>query len=564
MRRLSLQGRLLAALIAAGIVPVIAFAALTFLLVGGAVSARQADDLAAISRLAANQVVGAPLDSATAQRLAEPSARDATLFGPGGVFLASSNPDLRVPAPPDAVQPGSAPVVVTREGLVTAYAAIPDGTGVVAISQPQAATPALAAPLLATLAVAVVLAMAFGLVLSRTLVSPLTRMTATLDRLQAGDLSARLPVTGDDEVSRLAASHNRLADALAARNRSLALVSHAVASLSPRDGAAALVATAEGAAAEAFGFTSVRVRLFGPDGPPPGATDADPAERVPGEAFEVTTPLAIGDDRVGVLVATQVPTREWGEADEDLLRIFGVQLAAAVRNAELFDAVEGLAELKAEFLRGVSHNLQTPLTSIRAFAAQLATETGDHRLGIIVEQSDRLSRLVAQLLTVSKLEAGTLRPEVDVFALAPLVQRVWESLGRGEHAFTMRDEAAGWLAAADRDWVEQVVWALLDNALKYGGEGAIEVTVALDPEAPTLVTTVRDHGPGIAHEDHERVFERFTRLPAGSGDGSGLGLSVARGLAEAMGGRLETVPPGDEDGGAAFALRVPAERIEEG
>ena len=564
MRRLSLQGRLLAALIAAGIVPVVVFAALTFLLVGGAVSSRQADDLAAISRLAANQLVGAPLDAATARRLAEPLARDATLFGPGGVFLASSDPDLGVPAPPAAVQPGSAPIVVTRAGLVTAYAAIPNGAGVVAISQSQAAAPALAVPLLATLVVAVVLAIAFGPVLSRTLVSPLTRMTATLDRLQAGDLSARLPVTGDDEVSRLAASHNRLADALAARNRSLALVSHAVASLSPRDGVAALVATAEGAAAEAFGFTSVRVRLFGPDGRPPDSTDADPAERVPGEAFEVTTPLAVGDDRVGVLVATQVPTREWGEADEDLLRIFGVQLAAAVRNAELFDAVEGLAELKAEFLRGVSHNLQTPLTSIRAFAAQLATETGDRRLGIIVEQSDRLSRLVAQLLTVSKLEAGTLRPEVDVFALAPLVQRVWESLGRGDHAFSLRDEAAGWLAAADRDWVEQVVWALLDNALKYGGEGAIEVTVALDPEAPALVTTVRDHGPGIAHEDHERVFERFTRLPAGSGDGSGLGLSVARGLAEAMGGRLETVPPGDQDGGTVFALRLPAERIEEG
>src|SRR3989304_5114083 len=161
-------------------------------------------------------------------------------------------------------------------------------------------------------------------------------------------------------------------------------------------------------------------------------------------------------------------------------------------SAELFDAVEGLAELKAEFLRGVSHNLQTPLTSIRAFAAQLATETGDRRLGIIVEQSDRLSRLVAQLLTVSKLEAGTLRPEVDVFALAPLVQRVWESLGRGEHAFSLRDEAAGWLAAAHRDWVEQVVWALLDNALKYGGEGAIEGTLALDPEAPAPATTRRD------------------------------------------------------------------------
>ncbi|KRT64539.1 MAG: hypothetical protein XU10_C0002G0149, partial [Chloroflexi bacterium CSP1-4] len=189
MRRLSLQGRLLAALIAAGIVPVVVFAALTFLLVGGAVSSRQADDLAAISRLAANQLVGAPLDAATARRLAETTAGDATLFGPGGVFLASSDPDLGVPAPPDAVQPGSAPVVVTREGLVTAYAAIPNGAGVVAISQSQAAAPALAVPLLATLVVAVVLAIAFGPVLSRTLVSPLTRMTATLDRLQAGDLS---------------------------------------------------------------------------------------------------------------------------------------------------------------------------------------------------------------------------------------------------------------------------------------------------------------------------------------------------------------------------------------
>jgi signal transduction histidine kinase len=360
------------------------------------------------------------------------------------------------------------------------------------------------------------------------------------------------------------------------------------------------VATAEQAAAEAFGFTAVAVRLYGPDGPDADerAALAESPERVPGEAFEVSTSLSIGDDRVGRLVAIQVPTREWGDADADLLRIFGVQLAAAIRTAELFGEVESLAELKAEFLRGVSHNLQTPLTSIRAFAGQMAEENPDPRLGIIVEQADRLSRLVAQLLTVSKLEAGTLQPEIDVFPLGPLVQRVWDSLGRTGHPFRLQDDARGWLAAADRDWVEQIAWALLDNALKYGGSGAVEVGIRLaagrganeaDADgggkadggrtdggaevgqadgggadgAPRLVATFRDHGPGIAADQRERVFERFARLQTGGGDGTGLGLSVARGLAIGTGGALGVVDPPDDGPGAAFALRLPSERIEE-
>ena len=563
MNRLSLQNRVLVALLVVGIVPVLVFAGLAFVLAGGAISARQADDLAALARTTASQLGSVQLDATTARRVATLSGRTAVIFGPAGQLLASSDPRAAIPAPPSSVTPGSAPQVVAHDGMVTAYAPLPGSAGTLALDEPAAALPALAVPLLATLGVAVLLAVLLGFALSRTLVAPLARMTTTLDRLQAGDLSARLPVEGDYEVARLAASHNRLADALAARNRSLALVSHAVAGLSPREGVARLMVTAERAAREAFGFTRAEVRLFGPDGPDPDEQALTPAERVPGEAFEVSTPLSVGEDRVGVLTATQVPTREWGEADADLLRIFGVQLAAGIRNAELFDAVESLAELKAEFLRGVSHNLQTPLTSIRAFAGQMAAEKEDRRLDIIVEQADRLSRLVSQLLTVSRLEAGTLRPEIDVFPVGPLIQRVWESIGRTEHAFELRDQAPGWLAAADRDWVEQIAWALLDNALKYGGAGAIEVTVSLDASGPNLVTTVLDHGPGIAPEERERIFERFARLQAGSGDGTGLGLSVARGLAEATGGGLAAIDPATT-AGAAFALSLPAERIEEG
>jgi len=286
-------------------------------------------------------------------------------------------------------------------------------------------------------------------------------------------------------------------------------------------------------------------------------------ERVPGEAFDVEAPLAMGDEVLGSIRGTLPPTRDWGEADQDLLRVLGIQLAGAIRNAELFDATAELAELKNEFLRGVSHNLQTPLTSIRAFAGQLADETGDRRLSIIVEQSERLSRLVAQLLTVTKIEAGTLKPQVDVFPMGALVRRAWESLGHQATDLGLDDGATGWLAAADRDWVEQVVWALLDNALRHGG-GPVEVHLAPVADAAgatRLHTTVRDHGPGIAPEDRERAFERFTRLAPGTAEGSGLGLSVARGLVEAMGGRLWLA---DVEGkGAAFTFSLPAEHIGE-
>lgn len=432
------------------------------------------------------------------------------------------------------------------------------------VLEPSSTGTRFAAAFLATAAVAAVAAVIVVPPLTEWLIGPLHELTRTLDRLHAGDLSARLRVEREDELGRLAASHNRLADTLAARNRSLALVSQAVAGFSPHDGIEPLTAAAEQAAREAFGFTHAAVYLAADEARLPPVT-----ERVPGEAYEVRTALAVGSDHVGTLVATQIPTRDWGPADEDLFRIFGVQLAAAIRNAELFAAAADLAEFKNEFLRGVSHNLQTPLTSIRAFAGQLADETSDQRLGIIVEQSDRLGRLVSQLLTVSRLEAGTLRPQIDVFALGPLVRRAWESLGHADRSFALDDRSGGWLAAADRDWVEQVVWALLDNAIRYG-DGAIQVDLSLDqpeprtPEATTHIrAAVHDQGAGIARADRERVFERFARLDPRASEGTGLGLPVARGLIETMGGRLWLTDAPDQGPGACFVFTLPAEPIEE-
>ena len=120
-------------------------------------------------------------------------------------------------------------------------------------------------------------------------------------------------------------------------------------------------------------------------------------ERVPGEALPVRAELRAGEDRLGVLVGHLPATRGWERADQDLLELFASEIGVAVRNAQLFERVGAqnarLLELDAakdDFLRGVSHNLQTPLTSIRAYAEQLAAERPDRRLGIIAEQVDRL------------------------------------------------------------------------------------------------------------------------------------------------------------------------------
>jgi signal transduction histidine kinase len=233
---------------------------------------------------------------------------------------------------------------------------------------------------------------------------------------------------------------------------------------------------------------------------------------------------------------------------------------------ELFDQVERqrlrLIELDAakdEFLRGISHNLQTPLTSIRAYADQIGSERPDPRLAIIVEQSDRLYRIVRQLVATSRLESGTLRPAKEVLALAPRVRRAWDALGSPGVPFELGDEAAGWLAIADPDQLDQVLWALLDNAARYGGGAAIRAHVAPRPADGQLAVTIVDAGPGVRPEDRDRIFERYERGAAGaSAEGTGLGLYVSRSLCRAMGGDL-VLAAMPADGGAAFTVLLPGE-----
>ncbi|HYC07826.1 MAG TPA: ATP-binding protein, partial [Candidatus Binatia bacterium] len=307
----------------------------------------------------------------------------------------------------------------------------------------------------------------------------------------------------------------------------------------------------------------------------------------------VRAELRAGDEKLGVLVGHLPATRSWERADQDLLELFAAEVGVSLRNAQLFATVDAqnaqLLELDAakdDFLRGVSHNLQTPLTSIRANADQLAAKRPDRRLEIIGEQADRLSRMVRQLLTVTRLESGALRPKPEVLALAPRVRRAWEALAAGDIRFSVDDRAEGWLAIADSDQLDQILWALLDNAVKYGRGAPIEVEIAVQPASATapgtepdgsaeaatvlddatgrLRLTIADHGPGVAEIDRARLFARFARGSAQKAeDGSGLGLYVSRELCRAMDGDL-VLEPAVADRGAAFSIWLPAESADEG
>jgi len=413
--------------------------------------------------------------------------------------------------------------------------------------------------LLLAIAIAGLLAVLVAFILASDLTSTLRAIVASVDRVSAGDLTTPVEVHGDDELGRLAESHNRLAADLDRRNRELGRILAAIVAASPRDGVDFLATQAATDARTAFGMIDARMVLADPASVPP-------EERIPGEALPVRAELRAGEDRLGVLVGHLPATRAWERADQDLLELFASEIGVAIRNAQLFQRVDTqnarLIELDAakdDFLRGVSHNLQTPLASIRAYADRLQTERSDPRLGIIVEQTDRLSRMVRQLLTVSRLGAGTLHPTAEVLALVPRVRRAWEALGVGDVTFSVGDDAGGWLAIADADQLDQVLWALLDNAAKYGQRAPITAHVTVDAAAARLRLAIADGGPGIPESDRERLFARFARGTAGTSmDGSGLGLYVSRELVRAMDGDL-VLEPAEPGRGAVFTVILPAE-----
>jgi two-component system sensor histidine kinase KdpD len=207
------------------------------------------------------------------------------------------------------------------------------------------------------------------------------------------------------------------------------------------------------------------------------------------------------------------------------------------------DAVRRSDELKTSLLRSVSHDLRTPLTAIIAAGAALdspsVTAEERHELSdAVVEEGQRLSRLVENLLDVSRLESGKAEPHREAVELGDLLAAARESIGPpGEHVRLALDDDLPPLRA-DPTQLERAFANLLENAVVHGEGQPVLVRSRL--VGPRLVVRVVDQGPGIPENLRERIFEPFYRAPgAPAGGGSGLGLAIARGFIEANGGEVE-------------------------
>jgi two-component system sensor histidine kinase KdpD len=279
-------------------------------------------------------------------------------------------------------------------------------------------------------------------------------------------------------------------------------------------------------------------------------------------------PLRTWGDVLAV-IAVRVPAERRLAGDQrELLDALGRQTAVALDRVRLADEARRAAlrakteELRSALLSAVSHDLRTPLAAITgAGTLLLESETADPELRreltiTVVEEAERLERLVSNLLDMTRLESGVVEPRREWVPLVEVIGSAMTRLERvleGRPVTTVIDEGVP-LLSIDPILVGQLFVNLLENAAKYTPPGT-EITVRAVREGGTLLVDVADRGPGIPPGEEERVFERFHRAAQPGVGGVGLGLPIARAIAQAHGGRLTAA--NRLEGGAVFRLTLP-------
>ena len=339
---------------------------------------------------------------------------------------------------------------------------------------------------------------------------------------------------------------------------------------------------------------SERVAALAGEPPPPGGTLHWVLRRMPGDVPAEWIRVHIGGtgpgrarpagrgqvvhrvriEAAGVTLGSIWGARPSGQGNPDrgvtrLLSAAADQVGQALahdrlaEDARAAEVVRQSDALKSALLQSVSHDLRSPLATIRAAAGTLRPDSDLDEAGraasadAIEREVARLDRIVANLLDLGRIEAGALRAEVDVFELDDLAGRTVDRLASRLAGHELRLDVGALPVAADPVFLDEALTNLLDNALKFAGAGsAIRVSSATVGDRARL--TVEDGGPGVPDDELDRIFEPFYRGPA-TGQlgraGTGIGLAVVRGLMGAMGASAEARR--SELGGLAVTLDLP-------
>jgi len=285
-------------------------------------------------------------------------------------------------------------------------------------------------------------------------------------------------------------------------------------------------------------------------------------------------PLRTRREMLGALViAAHDPERRMTDDKLPLAEVLAERAALAIENAKLYTEqvearrkVEDLSRLKDEFLSIASHELRTPVTSIKGYTQLAKTliherdlDTSEEYLDIALDQIDRMSRLILELLDVSRIETGRLEIRHDPIDwtafVRDLVHRHHTAVS--DRRFHLNLPNAQVQINGDRDRLEQVLGNLLENAVKYSPDGS-EIFVNVDERNGQVVTAVCDRGIGIPPDELSQVFERFHRgrqVSSTNYGGLGLGLYIARQIVDRHGGSIWV--DSKEGSGTTFSFTLP-------
>jgi two-component system phosphate regulon sensor histidine kinase PhoR len=402
-------------------------------------------------------------------------------------------------------------------------------------------------------------ALVLSLVLSQALTRPLRAIHAALVQISGGDLGARVRVGSRDELGQVARAIDRMAVDLEQSHGEISAERDRLETVLRVMVEGVLVVDDE-----------LRIILANPRVRELLGARADLEGRRPLEAFR----SADVHDLLAEALASEAPVKREIALGGAERRVLGVQAASfaiagakgAVAVFHDMTEVRRLETVRRDFVANASHEIKTPLTAIRGFAetllgAPLPEREARNYLQVILNHSERLTRLVEDLLELSRLESGSHKLAPSSLDVAALASRLCDELEprireRGFDVYVQGEGAPR--ALADARAVEQILSNLLDNALKYADTGK-RIDIRVRAAGPTVRIDVADRGPGIPEADRARIFERFYRVDRGRSreqGGTGLGLAIVKHLVQASGGEIWVEStPGE---GSTFSFTLPA------
>ena len=396
------------------------------------------------------------------------------------------------------------------------------------------------------------------------LTDPLRALAAAADAIAAGQHDFRLPAAsgGDDELSKLAAALNDVGRRLAQREGQLRSTSQTQATVleAMTESVIAVdrlekILFANASAARALGFDAARVEGH----PLLEAVRSHELRAVVQQALRTRKPGS-GEinwrgktQRIFDILATPLP---------------GDPLPGVVVVLRDVSEVKRLEQMRQQFIANVSHELKTPLSSIKAYTETLLGGAlkdpvhGQRFLERIDEQANRLHQLIMDMLSLARIESSQAPLELANLPLGRVAQRIVADYERqaATKQVTIENTIAGFsiTVRADEEALRQILSNLIDNAVKYTPPGG-RVTISGRVDGSVVLGEVADTGPGIAPEHQSRVFERFYRVDKARSrelGGTGLGLSIVKHLTQAMGGSVEVKSQVGQ--GSTFTVRLPA------